>query len=111
MMSRSSFPGFNFTTIWAIDEGLTFPYLRPYSSVGNLERPAVTTLHAFAADGVLHIGGLTVGERLGVYTIRGEAVYLGRATDVEQRIPLAGKGVYIVTAGRRSVKIIMNYKL
>jgi uncharacterized repeat protein (TIGR02543 family) len=66
-------------------------------------------LRAWVANGVLHIGGLTVGEIYRVYTISGTLVYQGIATGntvgVENFRPLPN-GTYIIQSENKSVKIV-----
>jgi hypothetical protein len=111
MESRSSFAGFDFNAVWAIHEDWTYPYLqgvgsdRPGSPAGTIPVLSETTLQLIITDGTLHIGGLTIGERIGVYNMLGQLLFSGRASSDEQTVSLATQGVYIVTAGERSAKV------
>jgi hypothetical protein len=113
MQYKSSFAGFDFDDVWAIDEGSSLPYLRNIaanipsrSDESSLPGRPVTILNAWASDGMLHISGLTAGEEFRVYNIRGQVICNGHATTSGHSITLPGKGVYIVTAGSESVKVI-----
>jgi hypothetical protein len=112
MKEKSSFSGFNFSTVWSIREGETSPYLQGVGNALVSEAsellPSVATLYARAGGGLLRIGGLRAGERFAVYNIRGQRVCEGRAADGEQTVPLAAKGVYIVVSGGQSVKVIIG---
>jgi hypothetical protein len=107
MTSSASFTGFNFSAVWNINEGQGYPFLRNAGvPTSNDERPAATPLQAYAADGALHIRGLTAGERFDVHNIRGQAIHSSRATGETQAVALPSAGVYVVTTAGQSVKVI-----
>jgi hypothetical protein len=116
MRRRSSFPGFfNASTLWEIREGVSYPYLRgigDHIPMANEEITPVAmdaaTLHASATGRQLYIGGLTPGARFTVYSIGGQSVFDGLATDSKQTVALPTEGVFIVVSGRQSVKVIQN---
>lgn len=120
MKRKSTFAGFDFVNVWAIDEGKSFPYLRGIAAnvsappradisdpTGTVQPEATASaLKAYAAAGTVYISGLTVGEQIRLYDVGGQLLYSGRAVADAQSLPLAGKGVYIVTAGSSSVKVV-----
>jgi hypothetical protein len=68
---------------------------------------AANTLRAYAANGLLHVSGLTPGERFYVYDMQGRQVYAGLATATDHSVTLpGGRGIYIVASGGQSVKVI-----
>jgi hypothetical protein len=111
MKSKSNFPGFNFSTIWNMDEGRTYPYLRgvgrdyPGSPADIRPLPDAATLRAHASGGLLHIDGLTAGEPFAVYDIRGRLLHAGRASGSEQTVALTAEGILVVAAGGQSIKV------
>lgn len=118
MKVQDSFDGFDFDGVWRIDEGSGFPYLRgiaenathPRSdgvpAAGELSAQSGTALNVYAVDGILHIDGLVAGEAFSIYGIGGQLIYSSVATADEQIVPLTGKGVYIIAAGNKRVKVI-----
>ncbi|MDR2968349.1 MAG: hypothetical protein LBV32_01940 [Tannerellaceae bacterium] len=56
-------------------------------------------------DGQLHVSGLTPGESWIVYSMTGVIIRQGIAADSEVIIPLSARGVYILKAGKDTVKI------
>jgi hypothetical protein len=61
-------------------------------------------LTTYVQDGVLHVGGLAAGEAWGVYDVSGRRMRV--ANGGEATVYLTGRGVYIVRAGNRSVKVV-----
>jgi hypothetical protein len=113
MKSRNGFPGFDFTSVWGIREGDSFPFLLNVAE--NVTPPVANrwilpenaNLHAYVDGGMLRISGLKPGEWIYVYSIRGQQVCGGYAAGTEHYIPLpAEKGVYIVVVGRESIKVV-----
>ena len=82
-----------------------FGTIEEYEFSGN-ETIALPALKAYAANGVLHITGLTPGRPLSVYNISGQLIYQGIAKADEEHIPITGRGVCIVVAGSQHVKVI-----
>jgi len=62
-------------------------------------------LRAYAANGVLHVSGLNVGNRWNVYNILGTLVYQGVASADKAEIALPQRGLYIVSDGKTVVKV------
>jgi uncharacterized protein YjdB len=77
----------------------------PYASA---ELANIPQLKAFAARGIMHIAGLRHGESLCIYNLSGRLVYKGIATAEEMHIPLGERGIFIISAGKRSLKTIHN---
>jgi len=76
--------------------------------INSIETEQTNPLNAYVSNGVLHITGLTVGESVSVYNAVGTLVYHSSATGSEADISLNVKGVYIVKAGNRVVRVIFN---
>jgi hypothetical protein len=78
---------------------------REINSTSTLGAPAANTLRAYAGGGMLHVSGLTPGERFYVYDMQGRQIYADRAANGAQTLSLPSPGLYIVTAGRQSIKV------
>jgi hypothetical protein len=78
-----------------------------YDPLGN-EKIEAPTLKAYAANGMVHITGLQPGMPLSIYTLAGQLVYKGVARSTEAFIPLSTSGIYIVTSGVETVKVVVN---
>ena len=65
-------------------------------------------LKACVADGVLYVSGVTTGQTLRVFNVMGKLIYYGIASDIETQCiaSLPSRGVYIVTDGKATVKIV-----
>jgi hypothetical protein len=63
-------------------------------------------LVAYVQDGVLHVSGLAAGEALGVYDASGKRIRRQIAGGEAARVPLAVRGVYIIRAENRSVRVV-----
>jgi len=63
-------------------------------------------LKAWAQNGVLKISGLTTGKAYYVFTIQGALIYQSVAEATETFVNLPGRGVYIVVAGEKKVKVL-----
>jgi len=60
---------------------------------------------------VLYVSGLTAGTKWGVYNILGQLIYQGTATnnvETHGRASLPNRGIYLVTDGKTTLKIIIN---
>ena len=74
------------------------------TTTGN-DNPQPVTLKAWTLNGLLHVEGLTAGERWSVYTISGTLVHISIARDTTERVRLDVSGIYVVTSGGKSVKV------
>jgi hypothetical protein len=54
---------------------------------------------------VLQVNGLVLGEVFGVYNIQGQVLQKGKADATEARIYLSERGIYMVIAGNKAVKV------
>ncbi|GHT33650.1 hypothetical protein FACS189434_08320 [Bacteroidia bacterium] len=61
---------------------------------------------AYVIDGVLHIDNLPAGEVYGIYNVQGQQITAGKSNGASITLSLERKGVYIVTAGKKAIKII-----
>jgi hypothetical protein len=66
----------------------------------------INDLKAFAQNGTLYLNGLTTGQYWSVYTVTGLLVNQGIAGSDKATIPLPGPGMYIVTSGVKTVKVV-----
>jgi hypothetical protein len=107
MTSSANFTGFDFSTVWNINGRQGYPFLRNTGApTSNDERPTATPLQAYATNGTLYIRGLTAGEHFDVHNIQGQTIHRSRATGETQTVALPSAGVYVVTTGRQSIKVI-----
>jgi len=56
-------------------------------------------------NSVLHVSGLTPGTSWNVYNILGTLVYQGVASSDKAEITLPGRGMYIITDSKTTVKV------
>ena len=78
-----------------------------YNSNGN-ENIQTPTLTAYASNGILHINGIQPDKPLHIYNLSGQLIYKGIAKAAQESVPVAARGIYIVTAGGQTVKVINN---
>jgi hypothetical protein len=82
--------------------------IKEYDLSGNAK--VATTgpmLKAVSDYGALLVSGLSVGEDLRVYNLKGKLVYNEKARAAESRIYLVS-GVYIVSSGDRTIKVMVK---
>ena len=77
----------------------------PYAT-GNEPFAKISNLRSWTQNGILHINGLTEGDILRVYNILGKQIYSGAAVGNTMELPLPGRGIYVVTNGKETLKII-----
>jgi len=65
-------------------------------------------LRAWIRDGLLYITGLTTGETVSIYAAGGALVYRSVATSDTVDILLKQQGVYVVTSGNNTVKVVFQ---
>jgi hypothetical protein len=63
-------------------------------------------LRIWVQNGLLHIAGITPGETVSVHNITGTLIYNNITTSDTIDIPLRAQGVYVVKAGRHTVRVI-----
>jgi len=63
-------------------------------------------LNAYVSGGMLHIGGLTVGNVWSIYSVAGALVNQNTARSDQVNISLPARGVYIIKSGNKSVKVV-----
>ena len=66
----------------------------------------INDLKAFTQNGILFVSGLTPGRSWSVYNVYGALIYSSIANAPTAEIPLPGRGVYIVTDGIKTLKIV-----
>jgi hypothetical protein len=100
--------GWDFTNIWTIEEGVSFPTLRPKGSTTGIQSPGLVnnTLKVSASNGILTVKGLVAGESIRVYTVLGQIVSSRIANNTEESISLPVSGIYLVSAGNQTVKVV-----
>jgi hypothetical protein len=94
-------------TLTASGEGITpvsVALTHTVTSTDNSTVAATDVLRAVTTVGGLRITGLIAGEALTIYNMQGNIIYTGKATSTEEFFPLREHGVYVVVAGRRTVK-------
>jgi glucuronoarabinoxylan endo-1,4-beta-xylanase len=74
------------------------------SGMDNISQP--TGLNAWTRDGRLHVSGLYAGRQWSVYSLSGTLVYQTVAVGDKADVALTMHGVYIVTSGNQTVKVI-----
>ena len=72
------------------------------------EIPQENPLRAWIRNGLLHITGQTLGETISIYTANGTLVYQSIATSDEMDIQLSVQGMYIVSVGDRTVRVVFE---
>jgi len=78
------------------------------TSINNPRLTPENTLITWAQNGFLHVSGVKAGETVSIYSITGALVYSGVAVSGKITVPLKVKGVYVVQAGERTVKAVLN---
>ncbi|MDR2806363.1 MAG: hypothetical protein LBB85_12155 [Dysgonamonadaceae bacterium] len=68
--------------------------------------PEAAVLNAYGVNGVLTVKGLVAGEPFSVHNAQGVLVYRGIAKSSEAIVNAPVKGVYIVTSGGKTLKLI-----
>jgi len=63
-------------------------------------------LRAWANNGTLHVSGLTPGKPWHIYNLYGQLIHTGISDGNEVKIPLQGRGVYIIQSGGKAIKTI-----
>jgi hypothetical protein len=81
-------------------------FLMVESPVGIKNIPPANRLNAYVQNGRLQVSGLTAGESVDVHDASGRLVHRSLATGGEKNIVLPTRGVYLVRAGHRSVKVV-----
>ncbi|MDR0873011.1 MAG: hypothetical protein LBN27_06030 [Prevotellaceae bacterium] len=61
---------------------------------------------AYIIDGVLHIDNLPAGEVYGIYNVQGQQITAGKGNGASIAVNFERKGIYIVVAGKKAIKII-----
>ena len=96
MKQQSTFTGWDFTNIWKIDEGLTYPYLKnlanPFSSIGNISLDKTSLILKIGESQKLIATGATSGI---VWTSSDEVV---AKVDAEGNVTAVGIGKAVITA-------------
>jgi autotransporter-associated beta strand protein len=85
----------------------------PYSTTDNCidchSDRSGRILQAWTLNGMLHVSGLTPGQSWQVYSLTGQLIYTGIATDVTAERPLPARGIYIIKSGEKQLKIEFRY--
>jgi uncharacterized repeat protein (TIGR02543 family) len=85
---------------------VTVPITITGSTVGIGALPAADALTAKLVNGLLKITGIAAGESVAVYSAQGTTVYRQAAVSGEQNIQLPVRGVYVVVAAEKKVKVV-----
>ena len=78
----------------------------PDEPTANVETDNDPSLQAYVQDRVLYVSGLTAGESLYLYNLVGTLVYQDIAKSDTEKIQLPVRGIYIVTNGKKVLKIV-----
>ncbi len=96
MKQQSTFSGWDFTNIWKIEEGLTYPYLKnlddPFSSIGNISLDKTLLILKIGESQKLIATGVTSGI---VWTSSDEGV---AKVNSEGNVTAVGIGKAVITA-------------
>jgi len=76
------------------------------SFIPEINKENEKQLTAYSNNGVVYISGLKIGLSLIVYNINGMITYKGIATEEKMEVQMLGRGMYIVTNGKNTVKIL-----
>jgi hypothetical protein len=99
--------GWDFTNTWQINEGNAYPTLKGGLPTGfKVPQLDKNRLQVSAFNGVLTVKGLVPGEKLNVYTPLGQVVSGKTVTSTETTVSLPASGIYLVSSGNRTVKVI-----
>ena len=65
-------------------------------------------LKAYVQNGVLYVSGLPTGAEWRIYNVMGTLIYGSVVNDIEgmQTMPLPSRGIYIVTDGKTTIKVV-----
>jgi hypothetical protein len=74
----------------------------------GITNPEAIGLSAYGLNGILTVKGLTAGELFSVHNAQGILIYRGVAQGTEVSIPVPVKGVYFVTQGDKTLKVLNN---
>ncbi|MDR1527821.1 MAG: hypothetical protein LBS46_09190, partial [Dysgonamonadaceae bacterium] len=77
-----------------------------YTLTGINEVSQTKMLQAYVTGNKLHVSGLIPGESWTIYNMQGQLFYKAKATGREAFVPLRARGVYMVIAGDRMVKVV-----
>lgn len=76
------------------------------SLTGATGHAPVNPLRACMHNGLLHVAGLTAGEKMNIYSVSGALVYQNIVTGEEMDIILSLEGVYSIQTGKRTLKVL-----
>lgn len=91
------------------------PYWQNFALITEQNSGTSTTpesAHIFKVTpgfGGIHISGTKAGEKVNIHTPSGTLLYSGTATGTETDIPFAARGVFFITTGTNTQKIIRFY--
>ena len=83
----------------------------PFDATANdasADLQSVRPLTAYSHNNKLYINGLTPGQSWQVYTLTGLLIHTGIAKNENAEIPLSEKGLYIITNGKKTLKITVK---
>jgi hypothetical protein len=92
---------------WAYQFENTLYYSSQTTEATGVNTPACgSKLNAYLKDGQLQVSGLEIGENITVYNLQGVRVYNQKATSNYTNILLPDNGLYILSNGKQTIKII-----
>ena len=98
-------------TMPTYDVTLTAIFITAYDPTGNdliFSCEDLQTLRVWAQNGRLHVSGLTPWITWRVYSLSGVLVYQSVATIEKAEVQLPVRGVYVVTNGKKTVKVVIS---
>ena len=94
-------------TLTVSAEGMTETVSITYTvTPTGIENPQSAKLYAVSTGSGLQVHGLVSGEVFSIYNMSGRLFFKGKATGAEETVPLRERGIYIVAAGERRVKVV-----
>jgi len=99
--------GLNYTFKMPAHHVIVVAVFRDPRGVGIEETQFITSLQAYTQNGTLYVSGLTGGKAWSVYNVTGRLIYQRIADEIGgmQTIPLPGRGIFIVTDGKKTIKV------
>ena len=95
-------------TFTLAEEDVTLTANFDVEQVNSVELVSVNPLCVWNSNGLLHVTGLTVGEVWSVYNATGTLVYRDIAQSEEADVAPSVKGMYIIQAGDRTIKVVFE---
>jgi hypothetical protein len=103
LKTQATFTGWDFTTVWTLTEGVSYPVFgQGSSSAIHAPKLGASALKVSVKEGVLTVSEIAAGEQVTVYNVLGATIYRG----TESTIALPTRGIYIVVAAGAKAKVV-----